>query len=248
MSNLVFSGQLLVAVPLALLAGIVSFASPCVLPLVPGYLAYVAGFTDGRSVAARGDRRGRNRVALGAALFVFGFAVVFVLFGVVFGSAGFWLVRWMDVITRISGVIVIILGVVFIGGFSVFQRTVKPVWRPATGLAGAPVLGMIFAVGWSPCIGPALAAIFALGLNSASAGKGALLALVYAIGLGIPFVLVALGIGWAAKSIAFLKRHVRLINVLGGSLLIVIGLLMVTGVWTLWVEQIQVVLPFVPSV
>ena len=248
MTDVVSSGQLLLAIPLALLAGLVSFASPCVLPLVPGYLAYVGGFTDGRSTAARGDRRGRTRVTLGAALFVLGFALVFVAFGVVFGAAGFWLVRWADVVTRVSGVVVVVLGLVFIGRVSFLQRAIKPAWRPATGLIGAPILGVVFGLGWTPCIGPALGAILTLGLTSASVGRGALLALVYAIGLGIPFVLVAFGIGWATRSMAFLKRHVRAINILGGVLLIVIGLLMVTGLWNGWIENLQVVMPFVPSV
>jgi cytochrome c-type biogenesis protein len=247
--GLVTSGQLYIAIPIALLAGLVSFASPCVLPLVPGYLAYIGGFTDGRSTADRGDTRGRNRLVLGVALFVAGFAAVFVLSGFVIGQLGFVLVEWRDLITRIAGVIVILLGLVFVGQFTFLQRTLKPNARATTGLAGAPLLGIIFAVGWSPCTGPALAAISTLSFNSGSAAQGAFLALIYALGLGIPFVLIALGLGWASSAVSFLKRHIRAINIAGGSLLILIGLLMVTGVWNVWMIALQGVIPnFVPAV
>jgi cytochrome c-type biogenesis protein len=242
-ASLVSSGQLLIAVPIALLAGLVSFASPCILPLVPGYLAYIGGFTDGRTSAAPGDKRGRNRLVLGVALFVLGFAVVFVITGFVFGSLGFWLVQWRDLITRIAGVIVILLGLVFVGQFTFMQRTFKPQWRPIAGLAGAPLLGVIFAIGWSPCTGPALAAISTLSLNGGSAWQGALLALFYALGLGIPFLLIALGLGWASGAVAFLRRHVRAVNIVGGVLLVLIGILMVSGLWNIWTLQLQGVLP-----
>jgi len=242
--QLVSSGQLLVAIPVALLAGLVSFASPCILPLVPGYLAYIGGYTDGRSTAARGDRRGQARLGLGVALFILGFAAVFVVGGFLFGALGTWLSVYRDLITRIAGVIVILLGLVFIGQFSFLQNIVKPGWRARSGLAGAPLLGIAFAIGWSPCTGPTLAAIDTLGFNGGSPWQGAFLALCYALGLGIPFLLIALGLGWASSAVAFLKRHIRLINIIGGVLLIVIGALMVSGLWNAWMLQLQEVLPY----
>ena len=230
--QIVFSGQLLLALPIALLAGLVSFASPCVLPLVPGYLAYVGGMSD------PGAKRDRSRVLLGVALFVLGFAVVFVAYGAAFGALGLWLVRWQEVVIRVLGVLVILMGLVFIGQFSFLQRTIKPTWRPATGLIGAPLLGIVFGLGWTPCIGPTLAAISALSVGSGSPWRGALLGLFYCIGLGIPFLLVALGFDWVAGSVAFLKRHIRVINIIGGALLVVIGILMATGLWTAIMSQL----------
>jgi cytochrome c-type biogenesis protein len=247
--SLVTSGPLLIAIPIALLAGLVSFASPCIFPLVPGYLAYIGGFTDGRSTARSGDRRGRNRLLLGVALFILGFAVVFVVGGFLFGAVGFWLIQWRDLLTRIAGVVVILLGLVFVGQFTFLQRTFKPQWRPATGLAGAPILGVVFAIGWSPCTGPTLAAISGLSLSSGSAWQGALLALFYALGLGIPFLLLALGLGWASGASSFLRRHMRAVNIIGGLLLITIGILMVSGIWNDWIIQLQGVLPdFRPAI
>ncbi|TAM68176.1 MAG: cytochrome c biogenesis protein CcdA [Microbacteriaceae bacterium] len=238
------TGPLLIAIPIALLAGLVSFASPCILPLVPGYLAYVGGFTDDRSAAAKDDKRGRNRLVLGVALFVLGFAAVFVIAGFLLGAVGFWLIEWRDLLTRIAGVVVILLGLVFVGQFTFLQRTFKPSWRPTMGLAGAPVLGIVFAIGWSPCTGPTLAAISGLSLSGGSPWQGALLALFYALGLGVPFLLIALGFGWASGGIAFLRRHTRAVNLIGGGLLIAIGLLMVSGVWNYWIIQLQGVLPY----
>lgn len=233
-AEIILNGQLLLAIPVALLAGLVSFASPCVLPLVPGYLAYVGGMTSAAEM-----KQGRRRLVLGIALFILGFSAVFLAYSAVFGALGTWLVVWQDLVTRIMGVVVIALGVVFIGQFSFLQRTIRPSWRPATGLAGAPVLGIVFGLGWTPCIGPTLGAIQALGLTSGSAWTALLLGLFYCIGLGVPFLLVALGLDWVAGSVAFLKRHIRVINIVGGALLVAIGVLMVTGVWTDWMLAMQ---------
>ncbi|TFC41776.1 cytochrome c biogenesis CcdA family protein [Cryobacterium shii] len=232
-AQIVLSGQLLIAIPIALLAGLVSFASPCVLPLVPGYLAYVGG------MAGQGGVHTRRRLLIGVGLFVLGFSVVFISYGAAFGAAGYWLVRWQDPITRVLGIVVIIMGLAFIGAFSAFQRTVKPRFAPATGLAGAPLLGLVFGVGWTPCLGPTLTAISLLSLGTGSPGRGALLGLFYCLGLGIPFLLVALGFNWMASAIAWLKRHIRAINRVGGSMLILIGVLMASGVWTLWIYSMQ---------
>ena len=223
--QLVFSGNLALALPIALLAGLLAFVSPCVLPLVPGYLAYIGGF------AAVKEKKGRGRLLLGVFLFVLGFSVVFVGVNLAFAALGALLIPWIDLITRIVGVVLIVMGLIFIGQFSFLQRSFKAEWRVATGLGGAPLLGIVFGLGWTPCIGPTLAAVSALSLGSADPWRGVLLGAVYCLGLGIPFLLVALGLGWVTGSVAWVKRHIRVINIIGGALLIVIGLLMVTGLW-----------------
>lgn len=237
--DIVYGGQLLVAIPIAIAAGLLSFLSPCVLPLVPGYLGYVGGMTS-PDEAKTGS--GRRRVLLGVSLFILGFTVVFVGAAAFGGLVGAWLVEWEGVITRVLGAVVILMGLIFIGQFTVLQRTVKPTWAPATGLAGAPLLGIVFAVGWTPCLGPTLAAILSLSLTGSSAWRGALLGLCYCIGLGIPFLLVAFGLEWVAGSMTFLKRHIRAINIAGGVLLIAIGVLMVSGLWSAWMYSLQGVL------
>lgn len=240
--NDVVAGPLFVAIPIALFAGLVSFLSPCILPLVPGYLGYVGGVTgsDGRP-----DRR---RLVLGVLLFILGFTLVFTLTIGAFGVVGIWLSRYSEIIIRISGVPVIALGLVFIGQFTFLQRTVKPSWLPRAGLAGAPLLGVVFGLGWTPCLGPTLGTITALSLGSGSAAQGVVLGVAYSLGLGIPFLLIAFGFGWVATSVAWAKRHIRAINIAGGALLVVIGLLMVSGVWSLVMSQIaEVVLDFVPA-
>ena len=239
--ELVGDGQLLVAVPLALLAGLVSFLSPCILPLVPGYLGYVGGLADG-------GRAGRGRLLVGVSLFILGFMIVFVVMNALAGTAGLWLVIHRELITRISGVIVIAVGLVFIGQFAFLQRTVKPAWLPATGLAGAPLLGIIFGIGWTPCLSPTLAAITLLSLDGGSPTAGVVLGVAYSLGLGIPFVLVALGFGWVAASVAWIKKRIRLVNIVGGALLIIIGVLMVSGIWSIFMSELGgVINGFVPA-
>jgi cytochrome c-type biogenesis protein len=229
MQNVIASGQLWIAIPIALLAGLVSFASPCVLPLVPGYLGYLGG-------AAGAPRR---RLLAGVALFILGFAALFTLYGAVFGTAGAWLLRWQDLLIRILGVIVILMGLLFIGLFNRLQRSVKLNISPRTGILGAPLLGIVFGLGWTPCLGPTLATISALSLNAASAPRGALLTLVYALGLGIPFLLIAAGFGWAARATSFIRRHIRAINMAGGITMVLIGALMVSGLWTILIYSLQ---------
>jgi cytochrome c-type biogenesis protein len=234
--QLVGGGQLFVAIPIALLAGFLSFVSPCILPLVPGYLGYVGGLTgpDGK--------QDRSRLLLGVGLFILGFMVVFVATMAVAGAVGIWLVIYGDVIVRFAGVLVIALGLVFVGQFSFFQRTVKPRWVPATGIAGAPLLGIVFGLGWTPCLGPTLVTITALSLNTASATQGAILGVFYSLGLGIPFLLVAIGFGWVATSVSWVKKHLRIINIVGGSILVVIGVLMVSGLWSMLMSELGAVI------
>ncbi len=230
------TGNLALVLPLALAAGLVAFLSPCVLPLVPGYLAYVGGF------ASTQERKGRGRLLLGVALFVLGFSVVFIAINIVFSLAGLLLIPWMGLITRIAGIVLIVMGLVFIGQFSFMQRTFKPEWRVATGLGGAPLLGIVFGLGWTPCISPTLAAALTLSSGSGSLWRGALIGVFYCLGLGIPFLLVALGLNWVGGSIAWVKRHIRAINIVGGSLLILIGLIMVTGLWQLIMSSLGAVM------
>ena len=229
-------GQLLLAVPVALLAGLLSFLSPCILPLVPGYLGYVGGLTGPNG------QRDRSRLLLGVGLFILGFMVIFVATTAIAGAVGTWLVRYDGVIIRFSGVLVIVVGLVFIGQFAFLQRSVKPRWIPAMGIAGAPLLGIIFGLGWTPCLGPTLVTITAMSLNSASAAHGAILGIFYSLGLGIPFVLVAVGFGWVATSVSWVKKRLRVINVFGGSLLVLIGVLMVTGLWSMAMSELGAVI------
>lgn len=241
--QLVESGSMLIALPIALLAGLVSFASPCVLPLVPGYLGYLGGFSGST------DRRGRQRLMVGVVLFILGFTVIFVGFTLAFSIAGLMLIPWLGLITRIVGVGVIVMGLVFIGQFSSLQRTFKPKWKVATGLGGAPLLGIVFGLGWAPCIGPTLSIVIGLSLDSGSAPRGILLGVAYSLGLGVPFILVALGFSWVTGSVSWLKEHIRIVNITGGMLLIVVGVLMVSGVWQLLMSQLgSVINGFVPAI
>lgn len=232
----VLSGSMLLAIPVAILAGLVSFASPCVLPLVPGYLGYVTGLTG-----ADLEQQRRGRMFVGVGLFVLGFSVVFMLIGAVFGGLGAWLQRdeqaW---ITQVSGALVLLMGVIFLGGFSWFQREAKIHAKPPTGLWGAPLLGITFGLGWAPCIGPTLSAIQLLAFSSgAGATKGAFLTLFYSLGLGVPFLLVALGARRGMGALEFFRRHRLSLQRFGGAVLILLGLLMVSGLWGFWVGQLQ---------
>src|SRR5690606_1302976 len=175
----------------------------------------------------------RGRLAAGVLLFIAGFTVVFMTMNVFSGSIGRFFLRYNDVITRVLGVVIIVLGLVFLGMFRVFQRQAKPQLNSNLGLVGAPLLGLALGIGWAPCIGPTLAVILSLSYGTGDVWRAGLLGLVYSLGLGIPFLLVALGLGWATKSLGFLRRHIRVINIIGGALLILLGVLMVSGVWTM---------------
>ena len=240
-------GTLLLAVPLALAAGLVSFLSPCVLPLVPGYLSYVTGL-GGAEVLDKASRR-RARMVAGAVLFVAGFTVVFVSAGVLLGSLGGFLLENQVVLQRVLGSLTIVLGLVFIGGLPWMQRDVRFHSKPAVGLAGAPMLGVLFGLGWTPCIGPTLGAIMALGIDGGTAVRGGVLAVAYCLGLGLPFVLSALGFERAMSTFGWVKRHHVWVMRAGGAMLVTIGILLVTGVWNEMTIAMQVwVNGFTPAV
>ena len=234
-----FTGSLVLAIPVALVAGLVSFFSPCVIPLLPGYLSYATGLSavdlaDGTA----GTRRGR--MFLGSVLFVLGFATVFVIIGSVSGALGAWLITWQRQLAIVLGSVTILLGLSFGGWLPFLQRD----WRihavPAVGLAAAPFLGFLFGVGWTPCIGPTLGAITTLSLTEATAGRGALLAGVYAAGLGLPFIAAGLAYERALGAFAFVRRHQLWVMRAGGLMLIVVGVLLVSGWWGEAVSWLQV--------
>lgn len=235
LQDVVLDGQLMLAALIALAAGIVSFASPCVLPLVPGYLAYVTGTSDA------GEGAKKSRVGLGALLFVAGFTFVFVVLMAFAGSLALWFLTWQDLVIRILGVFVIAMGFVFMGLIGGMQKTKRLNIKPKLGLLGAPLLGVVFALGWAPCMGPTLTTIFALSYGEATVGRAVLLAIFYSLGLGLPFILIAFGVGWMGRVTSFFRTHIRAINITGGTIMIVIGLLMVTGVWSRLMSVMQVV-------
>ena len=234
----VIDGALWLAVPIAMLAGLISFLSPCVLPLVPGYLGFLGGAV-GQRPAVGTARPARARLVGGVLLFIAGFTLVFVAMGVLAGTLGRVLLQYQDLLIRVLGVVVILLGLVFVGVFGFAQRTVKPQVHSNLGLIGAPLLGVAMGIGWAPCIGPTYTAILSISLTQADPWRAVALAVAYSLGLGIPFVLLAVGFGWATRSVAFLRRHIRAVNIIGGVLLVILGLLMVTGVWTSVMSQLQ---------
>ncbi|MFL6161604.1 MAG: cytochrome c biogenesis CcdA family protein [Jatrophihabitantaceae bacterium] len=234
-SDTVTDGALLPAAGVALLVGVIGFLSPCVLPLVPGYLSYVAGLAGTDQDTGR-----QRRMLLGALLFVLGFTTIFVATGALFGTLGSSIAVHHLALERIFGVVTIVMGLVFLGRFSPLQREVKLHRLPRAGLLGAPLLGLTFGLAWTPCLTPTFGAVYALAASQATAGRGALLSVFYCLGLGVPFLLVAAGLGWVSGALRVVRRHGRLVSQLGGAILIVMGILLLTGTWDHWMNELRV--------
>jgi cytochrome c-type biogenesis protein len=235
--NTLMDGFLLSAFPIAILAGLISFVSPCVLPLVPGYVAFAAGFS-----------KSRGRIFLGSLLFVFGFSILFISYGALFGQLGAEISSNEEIITRVLGLLTIVMGVIFLGAFPLMP-TVKPKISTQGGLIGAPLLGFLFGVGWTPCIGPALASVQALAFQESSAVRGAVLSLGYCIGLGLPFIASGLFLDRSEKLRKVLVKSGGKISTIGGVLLIIIGILQLTGLWTdLMIEMRSLISEFAPVI
>lgn len=231
----VMNGALLVALPIALLGGLVSFFSPCVLPLVPGYLSYVTGVSGADLAEAR-----RGRMVAGASLFVAGFTAVFVSGGALFGYFGDTLQANSGPLTKVLGVLMILMGVFFMGLMPwMTQREFRIHRKPVTGLVGAPLLGALFGIGWTPCLGPTLSSVSILAMNQGTAGRGAILTVAYCMGLGIPFVLAAVAFRKALGAFGWVKRHYVWVMRIGGGMMIVTGLLLLTGAWGSMMQELQ---------
>ena len=235
--NHIMDGFLLTAFPIALFAGLISFLSPCVLPLVPGYLSFAAGFSQAR-----------GKIVLGSALFVAGFSALFISYGALFGELGARISVHEAVITRVMGLLTILMGVIFLGAFPMMP-TLRPKISTTGGLVGAPILGFLFGVGWTPCIGPALASVEALAFQQSSALRGAILSLGYCLGLGLPFIATGLFLDKSQSLRKIMVKNGGKISRIGGALLILIGILQLTGLWTnLMIEMRNLISNFAPVI
>ncbi|GAC1443204.1 MAG: cytochrome c biogenesis protein CcdA [Mycobacteriales bacterium] len=248
-ASAITDGPLLLALPVAAAAGLVSFLSPCCLPLMPGYLSYVTGLAGselGQAPATGGDllvrtaSRRKARVVAGSVLFVAGFSAVFISEGLLFGGLGAVLADHRLGIERVLGIVTIVMGLAFAGLVPGLDREMRVHRLPSTGLAGAPLLGLVFGLGWTPCLGPTLAAVQGLAFTQSSAGRGAILTTAYCLGLGIPFVLTGLAFETALRAFAVVKQHYGVVKAIGGGLLVVVGVLLVTGVWDQFTIHLRV--------
>lgn len=224
----VASSSMVLALPVAALAGLVSFFSPCVVPLLPGYLSYSTGLSASDVMESKGSK---GRMLAGSLLFVLGFAAVFVTISAVAGGIGRSLIAWQDPITRILGVVVIVVGLIFAGWLPIGRGDLRLNRMPKVGIAAAPLLGIVFGLGWTPCIGPTLTVVISLAWNEGSALRGAILAFVYALGLGLPFIAAALAFAKISRVVGWFERHRTAMLRVGGISMIVVGVLLVTGLW-----------------
>ena len=239
LASTVVSGSMLLALPIALLAGFISFASPCVLPLVPGYLGFLSGMSAATIGEKSAEKPSKSKLLLAVGLFILGFSVVFIAFGFLVGTLGSFLMDWSEVISRVLGVLVIIMGLAFMGAIPFLQSQQKIQFKPKAGLWGATLLGVVFGLGWTPCMGPTLIAIYSLALDEGTALRGGLLAFAYCIGLGLPFLLIALGLQSSKKMVSIIRKHKRGFMVFGGITLIILGLALVTGLWGELANKLQ---------
>jgi cytochrome c-type biogenesis protein len=236
-ANTVSDGPLLVAAAAAALVGVLGFLSPCVLPLVPGYLSYVTGLTGTDTTSGTAPRQ--RRTLAGAALFVAGFSAVFIASGAVLGVVGQTIATDRLLLERIAGGVTILMGLVFLGRIRPLQRNVRFRGLPRAGLAGAPLVGAAFGLAWTPCLTPTVGAVYALSISQDTAGRGAFLAAAYCLGLGVPFLLVAAGFGWLSHALGYIRRHHRAIGAIGGAVLVGMGVLLLSGVWDHWMNVLR---------
>lgn len=232
------NGPVLLAIPVALVAGAVSFFSPCVLPLLPGYLSYITGLSSA-DIVTQGSTGFRGRMVTGTMLFILGFSFVFVAVGGAFGQIGYQLVSHQHLLTKLLGSLTIVLGLVFMGVVPWMQRDVRIHSVPAVGLGAAPLLGVLFGLGWTPCIGPTLGAILTLGGIAGSPTRGAFLAFVYCLGLGIPFLVAAVSYRKMMTAVGWVRRHQLAVMRFGGGMLVVVGVLLVSGAWDAMIVDIK---------
>jgi cytochrome c-type biogenesis protein len=228
------SGTMLLAVPVAAVAGLVSFFSPCVVPLLPGYVSYATGLSGADLETAR-----RGRMLAGTFLFVLGFTVWFVVLGTATGALGEFLWEYKREISFVLGIVTILVGLAFMGFVPWLQRDLRVHRVPAVGLAAAPLLGLLFAIGWTPCLGPTIAAVQSLALTEGTAARGAVLSVAYSLGLGVPFIVLGLAYRRSLAAVRWVRRHQVWVTRVGGGMLVLVGILLVTGWWDLWVDGLR---------
>jgi cytochrome c-type biogenesis protein len=228
----ILTGSLLLAIPLSLAAGFLSFASPCVLPLVPGYLSYISGLSHAELMQSENSIANKSKLIAGTLGFIAGFSFLFVSYGLAFGQLGSWFLKNERIVSIVLGLFVMVLGAAFMGWIKAFEIDLRPRWNLKSGVWTAPLLGILFGLGWAPCVGPTLAAVQTLAFTEGNALRGALLSLFYCVGLGIPFLIIALMFKRSLQVTKFLRAHTRTITRIGGIMMFLIGLALVTGLWS----------------